>query len=144
MVDDCYYFLYSKCRDPSNCQFRHSYSAKENAITCETWAKKKTCSATCPYRHSLYHENKPRKNEYCYWETKGGCKKELCEFKHVNQQKDDWKNAKIHSLDELKARKVKLQELKNECEKGVPRKREDINNVEQKLKEIDDILNEFK
>ncbi|RVD91190.1 Zinc finger CCCH domain-containing 11A protein [Tubulinosema ratisbonensis] len=143
MLEDCYYFLYSKCRDPSTCQYRHSYSAKENPVTCETWARNKTCSATCPYRHSRYHENKPRQNEYCYWETKGGCKRELCEYKHINPKKDEWKQTKIQSLDELKQRKKRLEEIKEEFKMNTVNKKEDIMNVEQKLKEIDDILNEF-
>ncbi|KCZ74584.1 hypothetical protein H311_04451, partial [Anncaliia algerae PRA109] len=141
MVDDCYYFLYSKCRDPSKCQYRHSYSAKENPITCETWAKKKNCTLSCPYRHSLYHESKARHNEYCYWESKGGCKKEFCEFKHINAKKDDWKRTKIQSLDELKEQKKKLENLKTQYEEQkVQISNNDVTSLEEKLKEIDNIL----
>lgn len=75
--------------------------SKDNLITCKTWIKTKKCRIDCPFRHSTYHEVKPRKDIMCYWEDKGGCTKYRCEYKHNDPQKDEWKEVRVKSLTEI-------------------------------------------
>eukprot|EP00866_Antonospora_locustae_P002258 jgi/Antlo1/2258/2076 len=104
-MEDCYYFLYSKCTKGPNCKFRHSHSAKENPVLCRSWEQKKPCSVNCPFRHSDYHLRKARSEELCYWESTTGCNKEFCEFKHRDSRKDEWKNMRVKTLDEIRKQK---------------------------------------
>lgn len=75
--------------------------SKDNLITCKTWIKTKKCRIDCPFRHSTYHEVKPRKDIMCYWEDKGGCTKYRCEYKHNDPAKDVWKEVRVKSLTEI-------------------------------------------
>ncbi|ELA40892.1 uncharacterized protein VICG_02072 [Vittaforma corneae ATCC 50505] len=91
-VEDCYYFLYSTCKRGSNCGYRHNPMAKTNTTLCPQWASTKKCTLDCPMRHSLYHLQKKRSEDFCYFEnTEQGCTKPYCEFKHKNPTKDVWK-----------------------------------------------------
>ncbi|EJW01901.1 hypothetical protein EDEG_00331 [Edhazardia aedis USNM 41457] len=106
-MEDCYYFLYSTC-SKINCQYRHSIKAKENPILCSNWKHKQICVSSCPFRHSTYHLNKKRHEEMCYWEAKGKCTKEFCEFKHNDPAKDLWKESRVKTLDEIIVQKKKI------------------------------------
>lgn len=112
-MEDCYYFLYSKCTK-SPCQYRHSLTAKENPILCKTWKNKQTCKKDCPFRHSTYHLNKKRHEMECFYQDE--CQKEFCEFKHKNKEKDAWKESRVKSLNEIVGRKSKTDDniIKNE------------------------------
>lgn len=95
-VADCYYFLSSTCKRGAMCSYRHSPAAKANATLCPQWASTKKCTLDCPMRHSLYHLQKKRSEDFCYFETtEQGCSKPYCEFKHKNPAKDAWKGANI-------------------------------------------------
>ncbi|KAM0687189.1 hypothetical protein COBT_001575 [Conglomerata obtusa] len=99
-MEDCYYFLYSKCKK-NPCEYRHSSAAKENPILCRKWKQNGSCISECPFRHSSYHLNKKRHEMECYWEKNNGCEKARCEFKHIDPKKDEWKESKILTLEEI-------------------------------------------
>lgn len=93
MYEDCYYFLYSSCRRGAACIYRHSQEAKSSTKLCPEWEKTKTCTLTCPLRHSFYHLQKKRSNDLCYFEeTPQGCTKAYCEYKHKDVTRDAWKS----------------------------------------------------
>ncbi|KAM0680207.1 hypothetical protein GINT2_001591 [Glugoides intestinalis] len=99
MYEDCYYFLYSTCKKSSECVYRHNPAAKENKTLCPEWANSKKCRVDCPMRHSLYHLNKKRQDDLCYFEiTEQGCTKQNCDFKHRNPVKDAWKEEKLNYI----------------------------------------------
>ncbi|KAL6122172.1 leucyl-tRNA synthetase [Nucleospora cyclopteri] len=100
-TEDCYYFLYSTCKRGESCLYRHNLLCKQCNVLCEEWKNTKECREDCPLRHSFYHLKKNRSNEYCHWESKGGCKKEFCEFKHMEAGKDEWKTGKVKELTEI-------------------------------------------
>lgn len=108
-MEDCYYFLYSRCSKGENCKFRHCYSCKENPVLCKNWELKKKCTISCPFRHSNYHLKKSRSEEMCYWESTTGCNKEFCEFKHRDPSKDQWKSMRVKTLEEIRMQKERLQ-----------------------------------
>lgn len=96
MYEDCYYFLYSSCKKGVDCVYRHIPAAKANTTLCPEWANTKKCNVECPMRHSLYHLNRKRQDDLCYFEiTEQGCTKSNCEFKHRNPAKDAWKAEKL-------------------------------------------------
>ncbi|EPR80028.1 hypothetical protein SLOPH_1726 [Spraguea lophii 42_110] len=135
-MEDCYFFLYSKC-NKSDCKFRHSNSAKENTVLCKTWDKKKICRVDCLFRHSKYHLVKNRKGEMCYWETQSqGCTKEHCEFKHVDEKRDEWKTGKIKTLEEIKKKKIeKIKDGKDEEDISEDLADKDLDEIEKMLEE---------
>lgn len=91
-TEDCYYFLYSVCKKGESCTYRHNPTSRQNTILCESWERSRKCRDDCPYRHSYYHFQKKRADDYCFWEDKEtGCTKEFCEFRHRNPEKDAWK-----------------------------------------------------
>lgn len=93
-LEDCYYFLYSSCKRGNKCAYRHCEAAKQNPVLCKQWNETGNCVADCPFRHSHYHKDKKRAEDYCFWEGKEkGCTREFCEFKHTNPEKDKWKSA---------------------------------------------------
>ncbi|WUR03381.1 zinc finger C3H domain-containing protein [Vairimorpha necatrix] len=100
-LEDCYFFLYSECKLKERCRFRHNQLSKDNLILCKNWSKNKKCRMDCPLRHSLYHVVKQRSDTMCYWEDKGGCTKYRCEFKHIDPNKDLWKDPKVKLLTEI-------------------------------------------
>lgn len=112
---DCYYFLYKECKN-SPCKFRHSTSAKKSMITCKYFERTESCpnNDTCPMRHSTYHKDRKRSDEYCFWEQKEvGCTRfGTCEYKHKDPKLDEWKENKIRSLSELKKTENKIEESK--------------------------------
>lgn len=85
-MEDCYYFLYSKCARGDSCAFRHSEAAKMSSLTCSAWEKGIPCANDCPYRHSLHHLKKRREDMDCYWEARGGCTKEGCAYRHRDKE----------------------------------------------------------
>ncbi len=104
-TEDCYYFLYSTCKRGDQCLYRHNELSKQCNILCKQWESNKQCSEDCPFRHSYYHLQKPRNENYCYWEENGGCAKEFCEFKHKDVAKDEWKLGKVKKLDVIRKEK---------------------------------------
>lgn len=105
-TEDCYYFLYSVCKRGPACAYRHNPLSKQNPVLCEEWRRTKMCRDDCPFRHSYYHLEKKRSEDYCYWEDKPeGCTKEFCEFKHRDPAKDSWKEGGVKSLDQIRREK---------------------------------------
>jgi zinc finger CCCH domain-containing protein 11 len=101
-MEDCYYFLYSSCKLGESCMYRHCEQCRNNLITCKNWKASKRCRGDCPFRHSEYHLTRNRKDEMCYWETRPeGCTKARCEYKHLDPAKDEWKEVKVRSLNEI-------------------------------------------
>lgn len=146
-MEDCYYFLYSKCTKGPSCKFRHTHSAKENPVLCRSWEQKKPCTASCPFRHSDYHLRKSRNEELCYWESTTGCSKEFCEFKHSDPRKDEWKSVRVKTLDEIRNQKERQ---KKEMHSAGSAKEEDLytssseekflEDIDKELGEIDELL----
>lgn len=89
---------------------------KDNLITCKTWKRTKKCRIDCPLRHSEYHELKQRKDTMCYWEDKGGCTKQRCEYKHKDPLKDEWKEVKVKTLSELKSTRNNVEKVDTEIQ----------------------------
>ncbi|ORD93709.1 ZC11A [Enterospora canceri] len=107
-IEDCYYFLYSTCQRGQECGFRHNLLSKQCNILCDEWDRTGSCREECPLRHSRYHLKKSRVDEMCYWENHGGCKKRFCEFKHENEEKDEWKRGEIQDLNEVRREKNEI------------------------------------
>lgn len=149
-MEDCYYFLYSKCSKGDSCKFRHSYSSKENPVLCKNWDQKKKCSSSCPFRHSDYHLKKSRSGVMCYWESTTGCRKDFCEFKHKDPKKDEWKSTRVKTLEEIKIQKERIRrELLNStksCASGesMDKAVDDryLEEIDREIDEIDELLEE--
>lgn len=109
-IEDCYYFLYSTCRRGDACGFRHNLLSKQCKVLCEAWDRDGECREDCPLRHSRYHLKKDREIELCFFEQNGGCKKEFCEFRHMEEGKDNWKVGDIKDLAEIRRNKNMIPE----------------------------------
>ncbi|KAF9762375.1 Zinc finger CCCH domain-containing protein 11A [Nosema granulosis] len=122
--------------------------SKDNLITCKTWKKTKKCRIDCPFRHSTYHEVKQRKDIMCYWEDKGGCTKYRCEYKHNDPLKDEWKEVRVKSLNEIIQTKSTIERLNAEAcveidlENIKKEKEVDISNSEEFVAEKDTTVND--
>lgn len=69
----------------------------------------------------------------CYWEKNNGCEKVRCEFKHIDPKKDEWKESKILTLEEI------IEKKNNE--KSSKKDNENIENnlTCEEFKEFDDV-----
>lgn len=141
-MEDCYYFLYSKCSRGENCKFRHCYSSKENPVLCKNWEKKGRCTFNCPFRHSDYHLKKARVDEMCYWEATTGCTKEFCEFRHKDASRDEWKSTKVKTLTEIKLQKEKQKSGQNVDNQTASNDDRYLAEIDKEIDEIDDLLDE--
>ncbi|KAL2641268.1 hypothetical protein R1flu_008855 [Riccia fluitans] len=96
---DCVYFLASPltCKKGSDCEFRHSESARVNPRDCRYWLSGNCLNWDCPFRHPplegrpVVAANAPsvpvgvgnKSRTPCYYFAQGFCSRgELCQFMH--------------------------------------------------------------
>jgi len=85
-LHDCYFFYYSTCNKGLNCEYRHEPAALGHEETCKLWIEKNCFNRQCPLRHMKIERK--RSQTPCYWEDRGGCRKQHCVFQHKNRNKN--------------------------------------------------------
>lgn len=116
---DCYFFLYSQC-NRNNCPYRHCQAAKETKEICYLFQNKEICDGSCMKRHSKYHLEKKKDNIMCYFDLNGQCTKPNCEYKHKNQENNNFEN-KLEKLNIAKKNLEKSNLSENEKQEIIDR-----------------------